>query len=92
MKKIDLVLENEAIDFYFTDIGSSTYNFELRFWIEFKKQTDYLEAMSELVVRIKECFEKEDISIAYSVTTLDFAVKGGTNIFDKAITINTTQK
>ncbi len=92
VKKIDLVLENEAIDFYFTDIGSSTYNFELRFWIEFKKQTDYLEAMSELVVRIKERFEKEDISIAYSVTTLDFAVKGGTNIFDKAITVNTTQK
>ncbi len=92
VKKIDLVLEDEAVDFYFTDIGSSTYNFEVRFWIEFKKQTDYLEAMSELVMRIKDRFEKEDISIAYSVTTLDFAVKGGTNIFDKVITVNTTQK
>lgn len=91
VKKIKLLIDSEDIDFYYTSIGSSTFNFEVRFWIEFKEQTDYLEAMSELIIRIKKRFEREKISIAYSVTTLDFDVKGGTNIFDKAIKIDMNQ-
>ncbi len=87
VKKINLLLKDEDIDFYYTSIGSSAYNFEVRFWIEFQEQKDYLEAMSELIMRIKKRFEEENISIAYSVTTLDFGVKGGTNIFDKGIQI-----
>ncbi len=40
VNKIDSVLKNEVIDFYFTDIGSSAYNFEVRFWIKFEHQKD----------------------------------------------------
>lgn len=87
VKNIDVVLKNERIDFYFTEIGDSTYNFELRFWINFDAQADFMGAMSETIIRIKKRFEKEDISLAYSVTTLDFGVKGGVNLFDKAVTI-----
>ncbi len=83
--KIEAVLKDEVIDFYFTEIGSYSYNFEVRFWIKFTHQKDYLNAMSEIVMRIKKRFEKEDISLAYAVTTLDFGVKGGVNIFDKPI-------
>lgn len=85
IKNINGVLQHENIDFYFTEIGSSTYNFELRFWINFDSQNDFMSAMSETIIRIKKRFEKEDISLAYSVTTLDFGVKGGVNLFDKAI-------
>ena len=83
--KIEVVLKNEVIDFYFTEIGSYSYNFEVRFWIKFTHQKDYLNAMNEIIMRIKKRFEKEDISLAYAVTTLDFGVKGGVNIFDKPI-------
>jgi small conductance mechanosensitive channel len=82
VQKIDSLLKNEVIDFYFTNIGSSTYNFEVRFWIHFTHQKDYLNAMSETIIRVKKRFEEENISIAYSVTTLDFGVKGGVNLFD----------
>lgn len=85
VNKISSVLKNETIDFYFTDIGSSTYNFEVRFWIRFTHQKDYLSAMNEIIIRIKKRFEQENISIAYNVTSLDFGVKGGVNIFDKTI-------
>lgn len=87
VKKIDALLEGEEIDFYYTGIGSSTYNFEVRFWINFENQKDYLSAMSETIMRIKKRFEDENISIAYSVTTLDFGVKGGVNLFDESIKI-----
>lgn len=89
VQKIDVLLKNEVIDFYFTSIGSSSYNFEVRFWITFTHQKDYLKAMSETIKRIKKRFEAEDISLAYAVTTLDFGVKGGVNIFDKPIITET---
>lgn len=85
VSKIDSLLKDQEVDFYFTEIGSSTYNFEVRFWIQFNHQRDYLTAMSNIIMQIKKRFEQENISIAYNVTTLDFDVKGGVNIFDKPI-------
>lgn len=87
INQIENLLKKEDIDFYFTSIGGSAYNFEVRFWIKFNKQTDYLNAMSDAIMRIKRRFEQEKISIAYPVQTLDFGVKGGVNIFDKPINI-----
>ncbi len=84
---IKAVLSDQPVDFYFTSVGSSTYDFEVRFWIKFKNQTDYLEAMNETIMRIKKRFEQEDISLAYSVMSLDFGVKGGVNLFDKGLKI-----
>ena len=89
VKKVDLMLKDQPINFFFTGIGDSTYNFEVRFWIIFHKEEDYMEAMSELIVRIKKRFEQEDICIAYSVTTLDFGVKGGVNLFDTPVQVQT---
>ncbi|MCB0472487.1 MAG: mechanosensitive ion channel family protein [Flavobacteriaceae bacterium] len=88
VKKLDVLLPNEDIDFYFTDIGNSAYNFVIRFWIKFYNQVDYLNAMSETIMRLKKRFEKEKINIAYPVTTLDFGVKGGVNLFDKALKVD----
>lgn len=87
IKQIKAMLPTEPIDFYFTEIGGYSYNFEVRFWIGFVQQTDYLNAMSETIMRIKGRFEKENISIAYPVQTLDFGVKGGVNIFDKPLSV-----
>ncbi|WP_052265366.1 mechanosensitive ion channel family protein [Ruegeria sp. ANG-R] len=91
IQKIESVLRDEKIDFYFTGIGSSTFNFEVRFWIKFTRETDYLTAMNDAVVGIHDRFEAESISLAYNVTTLDFGVKGGVNLFDQAIQISDRQ-
>ncbi|MEZ4964914.1 MAG: mechanosensitive ion channel [Saprospiraceae bacterium] len=87
VKKMEELLPDEDVDFYFTKIGNSTFNFQLRFWIKFSTNNDYQKAMSDIIIRIKKRFEKENITIAYPVTTLDFGVKGGTNLFDKDIKI-----
>lgn len=87
VKKIAQVLTDEDMDFYFTDIANSTYNFQLRFWIAFNNNNDYQQAMSDIIMRIKKRFEQENISIAYPVTSLDFGVKGGVNLFDKQVNI-----
>lgn len=87
ISKMEQVISKENIQLYFTSIGGYSYNFELRFWIKFEHQIDYLSAMDEAIIRIKKRFEKEDISIAYPVTTLDFGVKGGVNIFDQELKV-----
>lgn len=87
VKKINELLPEEDVDFYFTEIGNSTYNFQLRFWIKFENNNDYQNAMSDIIMHIKKRFEQENISIAYPVTTLDFGVKGGVNLFDEKIKI-----
>ena len=80
INNIDGVLKTEVIDFYFTSIGSYAYNFEVRFWIKFVNNPDYLSARSEAIMRIKSRFEKENIKIAYPTQTLDFVDKDGINI------------
>lgn len=83
------VINKQEIHFYFTDIGSSTFNFMLDFWAEFTSYEDYLAIKSQAIMELKRCFEQADISLAYNVTTLDFGVKGGVNIFDKPIVMKT---
>lgn len=85
VKQIPKLIPNSDIDFYFTDIGGYSYNFELRFWIQFHTNNDYLTAVSDIIMRIKQRFEQENIVIAYPVTTLDFGVKGGVNLFDQPV-------
>ncbi len=89
VKNISSYLPDQGVDFYFTDIGGSTYNFMLRFWVKFESNDDFCKGMNDAIMQIKTRFEKENISIAYPVTTLDFGVKGGINIFDKDIQLKT---
>ena len=81
INQIKSLLKEEVIDFYFTSIGSYAYNFEVRYWIKYTKNPDYLSAMSEGIMRIKKRFEKEGIKIAYPVQTLDFGKNNGVNIY-----------
>jgi small conductance mechanosensitive channel len=85
--KMENLIEDLPIDFFFTEISGFAYNFQLRFWINFDRNKDYRSAMSEIIILIKKRFEQENISIAFPITTLDFGSKGGVNIFDKPIKI-----
>lgn len=85
--QVEEVLADRKINFYYTQIGNFAYHFELHFWISYRSQRDYLKAMSDIIMRIQSRFKKEQISIAYPVTTLDFGVKGGKNIFDAPLQV-----
>lgn len=92
VNKLKSLLSDEGVEFYYTDIGGSTFNFMLLFWIKFETDKDLCQATSDIIIQIKKRFETENISIAYPVTSLDFGVKGGVNLFDKAIQINSQDK
>lgn len=87
IRDLPMIIEPETMDFYFTDVGASTYNFVIRFHIKFTQHIDMLNAQSETIKRLKAAFEKENISVAYNVMTLDFGVKGGVNLYDKPVEV-----
>ncbi|EMR02025.1 mechanosensitive ion channel family protein [Cesiribacter andamanensis] len=77
VKSLEMLSQQEPIQFFYTEFGDSSINFELRFWISFKAQPDYLQARSDAIMAIKQAFDENDISIPFPIRTLDFGIKGG---------------
>jgi small conductance mechanosensitive channel len=66
------------VELFFEEFGESSINLVARFWIEFQsKQSDYLQARSEALQRLKKAFDDNGITLPFPTRTLDFAVKGG---------------
>ncbi|MFW5951182.1 MAG: mechanosensitive ion channel family protein [Gemmatimonadota bacterium] len=62
------------IEVFYTEFGDSSINFQLRFWIPFgAQQTEYLQARSDAIIRIKKAFDDAGIVIPFPIRTLDFA-------------------
>ncbi|MBT8401108.1 MAG: mechanosensitive ion channel [Rhodothermia bacterium] len=65
------------VEFFYTDFGGSSVDFQVRFWIDFEKQTDYLKAQSEAIKQLKNAFDEKGLTIPFPIRTLDFGVVGG---------------
>lgn len=77
ISSLEDISKSDPIQFFFTEFGDSSINFEVRFWVDFKVQPDFLEARSNAIIAIKEAFESNDIMIPFPIRTLDFGIKGG---------------
>lgn len=65
-------VENEEIDFFFTEFGDSSINFVTRFWINSVKPKPKLAAQHKAIMLIKKKFDAEGINIPFPIRTLDF--------------------
>lgn len=63
IKKSNLVLPDEPVDFYYTEIGDPTFSFELLFWIKFDNESEFYQARSAAIINLKQRFGTENISI-----------------------------
>ncbi|MEP6627447.1 MAG: mechanosensitive ion channel [Ginsengibacter sp.] len=77
----------EETSFYFDGLGESTINFTLRLWVNTGMQVNYLQVQSDAIIKIKEAFEQNDISLPFPIRTLDFGMKGGKTLADMAIQV-----
>lgn len=85
--KMDGVVDKDKMIFAYTGFGGSSIDFEIKFWINFSKQPNYLEAQSEAIMSIKEAFDAADIMIPYPIRTLDFGVKGGEKLSEMKLNV-----
>lgn len=80
IKAIEELAERDkerGVEFFYTDFGGSSVDFQVRFWINFEKQTDYLKAKSEAIKQLKKRFDEQGLTIPFPIRTLDFGVVGG---------------
>lgn len=74
---LDFVRAEKGVQLFYNEFGDSSINFDLRFWIEFVTQKDFLHARSEAIVALKRAFDANGITIPFPIRTLDFGVVGG---------------
>ncbi len=77
VKSIEALDTSREVEVIYKEFGGSSINFDIRFWISFRKQIDFLSAQSEAIERIKVAFDENDISIPFPISTLDFGIRGG---------------
>lgn len=75
--KIENVLSERGIEFFYDEFGSSSINFKIRFWVNFAKNPDFWSARSEAIIAISKAFDENDIMIPFPIRTLDFGIRGG---------------
>jgi len=77
IKDVDSINKEKSSELFYKEFGGSSINFVVRFWIDFAKQTDFLEARHQAVKLIKAKFDENDITIPFPIRTLDFGIEGG---------------
>lgn len=70
-------LEDRPVELFYEEFGSSSINFVVRFWIPFQRQSEFLDAQSQAIERIKKTFDENDVTIPFPIRTLDFGIVGG---------------
>lgn len=77
IKSMGDVVDEDKLIFDYHEFGSSSINFNIRFWITYPDQPSYLDMRSRAIKAIKKAFDANDITIPFPIRTLDFGIKGG---------------
>lgn len=77
VKSLDNYNEDRGVEFYYEEFGGSSINFVIRFWVHFRKNSDYLTPKSDAIMAITRKFDENDIMIPFPIRTLDFGIRGG---------------
>lgn len=80
-RNISSRLESEEPTLFWTGFGDSSINFTLNIWCKFNSpDLDFIPVRNEAIISLKKAFDKNDIMIPFPIRTLDFGIKGGTQL------------
>nr|WP_240336968.1 mechanosensitive ion channel family protein [Rufibacter sp. SYSU D00308] len=80
MVDIPNMITGKEVEVVYEEFGDSSINFLVRYWIQYKRQTDFVYAKSEAIIKIKKAFDAHKVEIPFPITTLNFGVKGGRDL------------
>jgi small-conductance mechanosensitive channel len=69
--------KEKPVELFYEEFGGSSINCAVRVWISYNTNKDFKKAVSEIIEKIKAAYDKNNISIPFPTTTLDFNIKGG---------------
>lgn len=70
-------LHEEPIEIFFKEFGDSSINFVAHIWIEYPGVKNFFKARHDAIIKLKEAFDANGITIPFPIRTLDFGIKGG---------------
>ncbi len=79
LKQLDMLHPSKAPDVSFTEFGDSSIKTMVRFWVEYP-QVDVVVAKHKAIMAIKTAFKEHDLMIPYPIRTMDFGIRGGTEL------------
>jgi len=88
IKNLKGIIDPENIIFDYKEFGSSSINFNIRFWIEYPDEPGYLAIRNNAIITIKKAFDKNGITIPYPIRTLDFGIKGGEKLSEMQLSVS----
>ncbi|SDK62331.1 Conserved TM helix [Catalinimonas alkaloidigena] len=91
IESLDMIDKEAGVTLFFKEFGDSSINFTVRYWVSFHKQPEYLTALSEGIIAIKEAYDANDIMIPFPIRTLDFGIKGGEKLWDNPLVLENGQ-
>ena len=88
VKNIEGIIDTDSLIFDYQEFGSSSINFNIRFWINYPEQPGYLKMKTTVIKAIKKAFDENDITIPFPIRTLDFGIKGGESLSQMTLNQN----
>ncbi|WP_246043167.1 mechanosensitive ion channel family protein [Fodinibius saliphilus] len=77
VESLDNYDNSREVELYYEEFGGSSINFSIRFWVDFRQNSDFLSARSDAIMAITKKFDEHDIMIPFPIRTLDFGIRGG---------------
>lgn len=65
-------LPGEKVEFFYTEFGNSSINYQVRFWIKERNAKDEFYAKHKAILAIKKAYNENNINIPFPIRTLDF--------------------
>ncbi|MEO7264812.1 MAG: mechanosensitive ion channel [Ferruginibacter sp.] len=88
VKNIDGLCDDEKTTMYYKEFGDSSINYTIRLWLKNPEQTAYWQASNQAIIKIKNAYNQNDITIPFPIRTLDFGIKGGSSLTDQKLKIS----
>ncbi|MBS0001228.1 MAG: mechanosensitive ion channel family protein [Cyclobacteriaceae bacterium] len=88
IKNLEGVIDPDNLIFDYYEFGSSSINFNIRFWISFPGQPGFLAIRNRAIIEIKKVFDEHDITIPFPIRTLDFGIKGGEKLSEMKLSLD----
>ena len=85
LKDMEGVIRHDDMVFTYYEFGGSSINFEIKFWIQYPVNIDYLEMRSRAIKAIKSAFDQNGITIPFPIRTIDFGIKGGKTLSEMTL-------
>lgn len=66
LSSIDQIIRKEDINFIYTDFDHSAVNFEIRFWVKYSTENDYINVRTLAIMAVKKALDQHHISIPFT--------------------------